>query len=71
MDQIRILAAAVRAQTPEQFHRLQQVGFADAVTADHKQARRFDLQLQVAVVAELLQFKLKKPNRSGCDVSLK
>lgn len=30
-----------------------------------------DLKLQVAVVAELLQFKPEKPNRSRCDVSLR
>ena len=71
MDQIRVLAGAMGAKTSQQFHGFQQVGFADAVAADHKQARRINLQLQLAVVAELLQFEPEKPNRSGCGVSLR
>ena len=71
MDQIRVLAGAMGAKTSQQFHGFQQVGFADAVAADDKQARRINLQLQLAVVAELLQFEPEKPNRSGCGVSLK
>ena len=61
----------MRAKTAQQFYGFQQVGFANAIASDHKQARRINLQLQLAVVAELLQFEPEKPNRSGCGVWLR
>ena len=71
VDQILVLADTVRAQTPQQFDRLEQIRFANTVAANHQQARCLNLQLQMAVVAEPLQFQLEKPNRSGCGVSLR
>ena len=64
-DQITVAAAAVGAQAAQQFHRLQQVGFALAVAADHQQPRRLQLQLKRAVIAKLAQLQAMQPNGSG------
>jgi len=64
-DQITVAAAAVGAQAAQQFHRLQQVGFALAIAADHQQPRRVKLQIQLAVIAELAQLQAMQPNGSG------
>jgi hypothetical protein len=63
-DQIPILGAAMGAQTPQQLHGLEQVGFALAVATDHQQARRLDGQAQLAVVAELAELQAMQPNGS-------
>ena len=64
-DQVAVGAAAVRAQAAQQLHRLQQVGFALAVAADHQQPRRLQLQLKRAVIAKLAQLQAMQPNGSG------
>ena len=64
-DQVAVVAAAVRAQAGEQLHRLQQVGFALAVAADHKQTRLGQRQLEAGDVAEVVQLQALQPDGSG------
>ena len=64
-DQIPIGAAAMGAQAAEQLHRLQQVGFALPVAADHQQPRGLQLEGQRLDIAELAQLQAMQPNGSG------
>jgi hypothetical protein len=64
-DQIAIAAAAMGAKAPQQLHRLEEVGFALPVAADHQQPRRLKSEIQAAVIAELAQLQAMQPNRSG------
>jgi hypothetical protein len=52
----------VGAQAAQQLHRLQQIGFALAVAADHQQPRRLQLQAELVVVAEPLQLEALELN---------
>jgi hypothetical protein len=53
------------AQATQQLHRLQQVGFALTVAADHQQPRGLQLEGQRLDVAELAQLQAMQPNGSG------
>jgi hypothetical protein len=71
LDQVPVAAAAVRAQAAEQLYRLEQVGFALAIAADHEQARRLDRQAELSVVAEVVQLQAMQPNGSGAVCGLR
>ena len=68
LNQIPIVAAAVGPQAAEQLNRFQQVGFADAVGADHQQPGLGQRQLQPFMVPEPLELELVKPDGIRCDV---
>jgi hypothetical protein len=55
----------MRAQAAQQLHRLEQIGFALAVAADHQQPRRLQAEAQGRVVAKLAQLQAMQPNGSG------
>jgi hypothetical protein len=61
----------VGAQAAEQLDRLEQVGFALAIAADHEQARGFDRQAQLPVVAEVVQLQAMQTNGSGAVCGLR
>jgi hypothetical protein len=71
LDQVPVAAAAVRAQAAEQLYRLEQVGFALAIAADHEQAWRLDRQAELSVVAEVVQLQAMQPNGSGAVCGLR
>jgi hypothetical protein len=53
------------AKAAEDLHRLEQVGFAFTVGADHQQPRRLQLEREMAVIAKVEQLKAVQPNGSG------
>ena len=61
-NQIPVAAAAVGAETPEQLHRFQQVGFALAIATNHQQPRSLEGQAQLSVITELTQLQAMQPN---------
>ena len=71
LDQVPVAAAAVGAQAAQQLHRFEQVGLALAIAANHEQARRFDRQAQLPVVAEVVQLQAMQPNGSGAVCGLR